>query len=118
MRRLRRWGWALPFGVLRKAASRWLHRSPEFRRKGAGTFQVSIVPTVDQFLTPVFGGLAVLTAGRVAERVVAVGGAAVVRPTVYLACSADHRAWNGRGAERFLRAVQNVLEGAAPLDLT
>ncbi len=107
---LRQWGWLLPFGVLRKAVLRVLHRSLEFRRKGAGTFQVSILPAVDQFVTPVFGGSAVLTAGRVAERVVAVGGIAVVRPTVYLACSADHRVWNGSAAERFLRAVQKVLE--------
>lgn len=110
---LRRWGWFLPFRVLRKAMLRSMHRSLDFRRKGAGTFQVSIVPGVDQFLTPVFGGSAVLTAGRVAERVVAVDGAAVVRPTVYLACSADHRVWSGSGAERFLRAVKDLLEGAA-----
>lgn len=113
MRGLRRWGWLLPFGVLRKALLRWLHRSLEFQRKSAGTFQVSIVPTVDQFMTPVFSGSAVLTAGRVAERVVAVDGAAVVRPTVYLACAADHRVWSGSGAERFLRAVKELLEGVA-----
>jgi pyruvate dehydrogenase E2 component (dihydrolipoamide acetyltransferase) len=113
MQSLRRWGWLLPFGVLRKAALRLLHRSLKFRRKGAGTFQVSIVPTVDQFMTPVFGGSAVLTAGRVAERVVAIEGAAVVRPTVYLACCADHRVWSGSSAERFLRAVKDLLEGSA-----
>lgn len=108
---LRRWGWVLPFAILRKAVLRLMHRSLEFQRKGAGTFQVSIVPGVDQFVTPVFGGSAVLTAGRVAERVVAVSGAPVVRTTVYLACSADHRVWNGSAAERFLRSVRDILEG-------
>lgn len=108
---LRRWGWMAPFGAMRKAVLCWLHRSLEFRRKGAGTFQVSIVSGADQFMTPVFGGSAVLAAGRVAERVVVVDGAAVVRPTVYLACCADHRAWNGVAAGKFLRAVQEVLEG-------
>jgi len=104
-------GPALPFAVLRKAVLRSLHRSLAFQRKGAGTFQVSIVPGVDQFVTPVFGGSAVLTAGRVAERVVAVKGVPLVRPTVHLACSADHRVWNGSAAERFLRSLKGILEG-------
>ncbi|HTU46323.1 MAG TPA: 2-oxo acid dehydrogenase subunit E2 [Bryobacteraceae bacterium] len=108
---LRRWGWVLPFAILRKAVLRLMHRSLEFQRKGAGTFQVSIVPGVDQFVTPVFGGSAVLTAGRVTERVVAVRGAPVVRTTVYMACSADHRVWNGSAADRFLRSVRDLLEG-------
>ena len=111
MSALRRWGWVLPFAVLRKAVLRSLHRSLAFQRKGAGTFQVSIVPGVDQFVTPVFGGSAVLTAGRVAERVVAVKGVPLVRPTVHLACSADHRVWNGSAAERFLRSLKGILEG-------
>ena len=109
---LRRWGWLLPFAFLRKAALRLLHRSLDFHRKGAGTFQVSIVPGVDQFATPVFGGSAVLTAGRVAERVLAVRGVPEGRPTVYLACSADHRVWNGNAAARFLRSIQDILQGS------
>lgn len=112
MRALRRWGWLLPFAFLRKAALSAAQRSLEFRRRGAGTFQVSIVPDVDQFMTPVFGGTAVLTAGRVAERVVAMQGVPVVRPTAYLACSADHRIWNGAAAARFLKAVQQIVEAA------
>lgn len=112
MESLRRRGWMAPFGGMRKAVLRGLHRSLEFRRKSAGTFQVSIVPAADQFLTPVFGGTAVLTAGKVAERAVAENGAVAVRPTVHLACCADHRIWNGAAAGRFLRAVQEVLEGA------
>lgn len=110
MEQLRRWGWLLPAAVLRKTLLRSLYRSFAFRRKGSGTFQVSIVPNVDHFFTPVFGGSAVLTAGRVADRVLAVNRAAVVRPTVYIACCADHRAWNGSAAERFLRAVKDLLE--------
>jgi pyruvate/2-oxoglutarate dehydrogenase complex dihydrolipoamide acyltransferase (E2) component len=113
MEGLRRWGWLAPFAWMRKAVLRWLHRSPEFRRRSAGTFQVSMVPAVDQFLTPVFGGTAVLTAGRVAERAVVEDGGIVARPTIYVGCCADHRIWNGAAAARFLRAVQQVLEGAA-----
>lgn len=112
MRTLRRWGWLLPFAFLRKTMLRLLHRSFEFQRKGGGTFQLSIVPGVDYFLTPVFGGSAVLTAGRVAERVIAADGAPVVRPTIYLACSADHRVWDGSAAERFLRSVKDILESS------
>lgn len=110
MRQLRRWGWLLPAAALRKALLRFLYRSLNFRRKGSGTFQVSIVPNVDQFFTPVFGGSAVLTAGRVADRATAENGAAVVRPTVHIACCADHRAWNGGAAARFLLAVKGRLE--------
>jgi pyruvate/2-oxoglutarate dehydrogenase complex dihydrolipoamide acyltransferase (E2) component len=112
MRHLRRWGWLLPLAVLRKTWLRYLYRSFAFRRKGSGTFQVSIVPNVDQFFTPVFGASAVLTAGRVADRVVARNGAALVCPTLYIACCADHRAWNGGAAERFLQAVRERLESA------
>jgi|SRR5579875_856581 len=110
---LRRWGRLLPFAFLRKAVLRSAYRSLAFRRKSAGTFQVSIVPAVDRFMTPVFGGTAVLTAGRVAERVVSVDGVPAVRPTAYLACSADHRVWNGSAAARFLQSVQDILEGPA-----
>jgi pyruvate/2-oxoglutarate dehydrogenase complex dihydrolipoamide acyltransferase (E2) component len=109
---LRRRGWLLPFAFLRKALLRLLHRSFEFQCKSGGTFQLSIVPGVDHFLTPVFGGSAVLTAGRVADRVIALDGAPVVRPTICLACSADHRVWSGSAAERFLRAVKDILESS------
>ncbi len=110
---LRRWGGVLPLGVLRKMVIRLMQRSPKFHRKGAGTFLVSIVPGVDQAMTPVFTGSAILTAGQVAERVLVIGGVPVVRPTVYLACAADHRVWNGNAGARFLRAVQTILEGPA-----
>ena len=110
MNHLRRWGWLLPVATLRKALLRLLYRSLPFRRKGFGTFQVSIVPEVDHFVTPVFGGSAVLTAGRVADRVIAINGVPAVRPTIFIACCADHRAWNGTAAQRFLHAVKDLLE--------
>ena len=40
---LRRWGWIVPFAFLRRAILRLLFRSGAFRRKGAGTFQISTV---------------------------------------------------------------------------
>ena len=38
-----RWGWIVPFAFLRRAILRLLFRSGAFRRKGAGTFQISTV---------------------------------------------------------------------------
>jgi hypothetical protein len=107
---LRRWGWLLPFGFLRRALLRMLFRIPAFRRKGSGTFQVSLVPNVDQALTPMFSASAILIAGCVRDRVVAINGKPAVRPMATLTCCADHGVWDGRAGERFLLAVRNVLE--------
>ncbi|HEY3937406.1 MAG TPA: 2-oxo acid dehydrogenase subunit E2 [Bryobacteraceae bacterium] len=107
---LRRWGWLLPFGILRRTLLRCLFRSAKFRRKGTGTFQVSIVPEVDEAFTSLFTTSAILVAGRVRDRVVAVEGLPAVRPTVTLSCSADHRVWDGKAAQRFLLAVRQALE--------
>ncbi len=41
---LKRWGWLFPFGFMRRGLLKFLFRSFEFRRKGSGTFQVSIMP--------------------------------------------------------------------------
>jgi pyruvate/2-oxoglutarate dehydrogenase complex dihydrolipoamide acyltransferase (E2) component len=107
---LRRWGWILPFGVLRRALLRFLSRFMAFRRKGAGTFQVSVLSGVDSFATPLFSTCGILTAGRVRDRVIVIGGKPLVRPTVHLTCSADHGMWNGKACEAFLLAVREVLE--------
>ena len=110
---LRHWGWLLPFGFLRRALLRLLRQFPQFRHRGSGTFQVSIVPGVDTFATPVFNTAAILTAGSVRERIVAEHGVPVARWTVHLTCSADHRVWDGRAAQQFLHAVRDVLETGA-----
>ncbi len=107
---LRQWGWLLPFGFLRRGLLRVLRRSLGFRRKGSGTFQVSIVPGVDRAETSVFNMSAILIAGCVRPRIVAVDGAPAVRLTVHLTCSADHRVWDGKAGQKFLLAVREVLE--------
>ena len=112
---LKRWGWLVPFSFMRRRLLVFLYRFFEFRRKGSGTFQVSIMSEVDTFETPMFNTCAILTAGKVRERVVAVGGTPAVRPTIHLTCSADHRVWNGRDCQTFLLAVQTVL-GNGSLD--
>jgi pyruvate/2-oxoglutarate dehydrogenase complex dihydrolipoamide acyltransferase (E2) component len=108
--RLRRWGWILPFGILRRAWLRFFLRFPAFRTKGSGTFQVSVVQGVDSFATPLFSTCGMLTAGRVKDRVMVIDGKPVVRPTVHLTCAVDHSMWNGKDGERFLLAVREVLE--------
>jgi pyruvate dehydrogenase E2 component (dihydrolipoamide acetyltransferase) len=66
---------------------------------------------VDSFEAIVNGPqAAILAVGRIADRVVAVHGAAVVRPTVQITVSLDHRMVDGaRGAE-FLRSLSQLIE--------
>ncbi|HEY7304542.1 MAG TPA: 2-oxo acid dehydrogenase subunit E2 [Bryobacteraceae bacterium] len=108
---LNTWGWLVPFGFLRRAVLRLLFRSFRFRQKGAGTFQVSVVPGVDQSATPLFNAAAILVAGEVKDRAIAVNGLPAVRPTIRLTCSADHRLWNGHDCQKFLVAVGDILTG-------
>ena len=109
LRALRSWGRLVPFGFLRRALLRRLFASATFRRKGAGTFQVSTVP-LDWALSSAFNTAGVLIAGQTRSRVVAVDGAVAIRPVMILTLSADHGVWDGRAAARFLAAVKTELE--------
>jgi len=55
---------------------------------------------------------AILAVGAITDRVVAVGGQAVVRPMLTLTLSSDHRVIDGAGAAQFLKdlvtAINNV----------
>ena len=106
---LRTWGWLVPFGVVRRAILRLLFASPGFRRKGAGTFQVTTVPG-DWALTATFASAGVLVAGQTRDRVVAINGQVAVRPMMTLTLCGDHGTWDGRAAGRFLSAVTAGLE--------
>jgi pyruvate/2-oxoglutarate dehydrogenase complex dihydrolipoamide acyltransferase (E2) component len=106
---LRRWGWLLPFGFLRRAFLRVANRSGGFRRKAAGTFQVSTVAG-DWGLTSTFSTAGVLTAGQVWPRIVAVDGQPVVRPVMTLTLSSDHGVFDGRAASRLMSSVKTFLE--------
>jgi pyruvate dehydrogenase E2 component (dihydrolipoamide acetyltransferase) len=109
LRTLRRWGWLLPFGFMRRALLRLLFTSPKFRRKGAGTFQVSTVPS-DWALTSTFSSAGVLVGGQVRSRVVVIDGEPAVRPVMTLTLSGDHGIWHGQAAARFLAAVKAELD--------
>jgi pyruvate dehydrogenase E2 component (dihydrolipoamide acetyltransferase) len=71
---------------------------------------------VDAFLAIVNAPqAAILAVGRILDRVVPVGGAPAVRPTMTLSLSFDHRVVDGaRGAE-FLDAVAGLVEEPAGL---
>ena len=92
-----------------RALLRLLFNSTTFRRKGAGTFQVTTVPT-DWALTSTFSTAGVLIAGQVQSRVVAINGQPEVRPMMCLTLSADHGVWDGRAAARLLAAVKTEME--------
>jgi len=109
LRLLRRWGWMAPFGFLRRGVLRTLFTSAAFRRKGAGTFQVSTVP-VDWAFTSTFATAGVLFGGQVLSRVVVVDGQPAVRPTMTLTLSGDHGVWDGRAATRFIATVKRELD--------
>jgi len=53
---------------------------------------------------------AILAVGRIADRGVAVGGQAMVQPTMVLTLSCDHRALDGARAAQFLGLLAEVVE--------
>jgi pyruvate dehydrogenase E2 component (dihydrolipoamide acetyltransferase) len=107
---MRRWGWLIPFGWLRRALLRVLFGQIWFRRKLAGTFQVSCLDRVDLCVPFLFNTAACLGVGRVRDAVVAVGGQPAVRPIVTLAVAIDHKAWDGVRAAAFLDEVRGILD--------
>ena len=58
---------------------------------------------------------AILAVGAIADRVVAVGGQAVVRPMLTLTLSSDHRVVEGAGAAAFLKDVVAAIASANTL---
>jgi pyruvate dehydrogenase E2 component (dihydrolipoamide acetyltransferase) len=78
-----------------------------------GSFTISNLGMygVDAFNAIINGSQAsILAVGRVAERVVARGGQPVVRPTIILSLSCDHRAVDGAHAAEFLDTLANLIE--------
>jgi len=70
---------------------------------------------VDAFLPIVTDGqAAALGAGRIADRVVPVGGRPQVRPVLSLSLACDHRALDGARAAAFLAELAEALEEPAP----
>jgi hypothetical protein len=107
---MRRLGWLVPFAWLRRIVLRALFGSIAFRRKIAGTFQVSCVDRLDVCVPFLFNTAGCLGVGRVRDSVIAVNGQPVVRPILTLAISIDHKAWDGVCAAAFLGEVRKILE--------
>jgi pyruvate/2-oxoglutarate dehydrogenase complex dihydrolipoamide acyltransferase (E2) component len=108
---MRRRLWIIPFGFLRRFFVRLMNRSLWFRRRVAGTFQVSLVPACDAGVPLILYAGAVLAGGGVRDRVIAVDGQAVVRPTMWLTLAADHGSLDGARAGELLEAIKEMLEG-------
>jgi pyruvate dehydrogenase E2 component (dihydrolipoamide acetyltransferase) len=78
-----------------------------------GTFTLSNLGMfgVDQFQAIINPSQsAILAVGRIRERPIAIEGVAVVRPTIHLTLSVDHRLLNGAQAARFLERVSQLIE--------
>jgi pyruvate dehydrogenase E2 component (dihydrolipoamide acetyltransferase) len=78
-----------------------------------GTFTVTNLGAsgVDAF-TPIINPpeCAILGVGKIAEKPVARGGQVVIRPTMWLSLTFDHRIVDGKPAADFLKRVQEILE--------
>lgn len=86
---------------------------------GGGTFTVSNLGThgVDAFMAIVNPPqAAVLSVGRMAPRVVAEDGRPVVRQTLTLGLSCDHRVLDGARAAQFLETLASMVEEPARLE--
>lgn len=107
---MRRWGWLIPFGFMRRFLIRCMNRSLWFRRRLVGTFQISYLPHVEAMAPFMFLTGSALGVGGVRERPVAANGQVVVRPTAWITLCADHAALDGARAADLLGAIQRVLE--------
>lgn len=110
---LRRWGWVIPFGVLRRLVLRLLLRQTWFRRAGAGTLQLTYLPDADFGVPYVFSTSVLLGVAGVRPRVVATKSGPAVRPTAVMSCSGDHAVWDGMCANLFLKTVREILESGS-----
>ncbi len=107
---LKRWGWIVPLGIIRRALLGFLLERLWYRRRASGTFQVSVIPSVDSFAPFLFNTAAALGAGRIRDRAVPIEGRIEIRPIMKLTCCIDHKVWNGMDAATFLNSVKDNLE--------
>jgi len=112
MKLLRRWGWLLPFGFLRRRVIKSLLGQLWYRRGVTGMFQVTILPGLDFFAAHLHTAAA-LAVGGVAERPAVVNNELKVRLTAPFTCTIDHKQWNGMNAAIFLTELRNIFEPEA-----
>jgi hypothetical protein len=103
--------WVIPFRWLRLWVLRMLHRNLKWRLRIVGHYQVTCLTNVDVLVPLVFYSSGILGVGAVRDRVIAVDGVPVVRPTVWLSGVGDHASADGvRGGDAMYR-IKEVLEG-------
>ncbi len=102
-------GWLVPIGWLRRVILRLLNRSFWFRRKLVGTFQVTCLP-IDFGVPLMFYTGAAMCVGAVRDRVIAISGHPEVRPTVNLSMAFDHKTLDGKSTTELLAAMCEILE--------
>jgi|SRR5580692_2348101 hypothetical protein len=108
---MRKLMWVIPFGFLRRFFLRLVNKSLWFRRRIAGTFQVTLLPTADFCAPLLFYTGSVLAAGAVVDRVVAIDGQPAVRPTMWITVCADHGSLDGVLMDELLEKIKATLEG-------
>ncbi|MCF8016378.1 MAG: 2-oxoglutarate dehydrogenase complex dihydrolipoyllysine-residue succinyltransferase [Chromatiaceae bacterium] len=92
--------------------------SLSFEELTGGTFSITNGGVFGSMLsTPILNlpQSAILGMHKVQERPIAVDGAVVIRPMMYLALSYDHRIVDGREAVQFLQTIKDTLEDPARL---
>jgi pyruvate/2-oxoglutarate dehydrogenase complex dihydrolipoamide acyltransferase (E2) component len=108
--RFRRLAWLAPFAFMRRFLLRRLHDRFSFRRRHAGTFQITFSPNADVVVPMRFYTGSVLGAGRVREAVVAGDGGLEVRRVMSLSLVVDHVAMDGVRAATLLNGITSILE--------
>jgi pyruvate dehydrogenase E2 component (dihydrolipoamide acetyltransferase) len=99
-------------GLAQRARTRAL-RAEDLR---GGTFTVNntgaLSPTGGAFPTPLINWpeAAILAFGRIGDRVAAVDGRAVVRPTMMLTVTADHRLLDGADLVAFTNDIVDMIQ--------
>lgn len=107
---LRRGGWVLPIGFLRRSLLRILLGQLWYRRRVSGTFQITILPSLDLVVPLKFNTCGALGMGGVVTRAVVVGERVEPRLTAHFSCAIDHAQWNGADVLAFLREVKSIME--------
>ena len=103
--------WAIPFRWLRLWILRGLSRNLKWRLRIVGHFQVTCLNNADVVVPLTFYANGILGVGAVRDRVIAVDGVPVVRPTAWLSGVADHAAADGLNGGDALQVIKEILEG-------
>jgi pyruvate/2-oxoglutarate dehydrogenase complex dihydrolipoamide acyltransferase (E2) component len=107
---LRRWGWVLPIGFLRRAILRMLLGQLWYKRRVSGTFQVTILPSLDLVMPLTFNTAGALGMGAVLTRPVVIDERVEPRLAAHFTCAIDHAQWSGVDVLAFLRELKSVIE--------